>query len=168
MEKNKKCAQLGRGPVETAAKKEAFLQAYAATANISEASRIVGITYSTPYQWFKKDPKFSDAFADVREQAAQRLEDEAVSRATVGVDEPVFFQGEIVGHVNKRSDSLLMFLLKGWMPGKYRDRLSTEISGPNGGPIQSIDLGKLSDSELDVFTKICQKAMAPDKKEDDD
>jgi hypothetical protein len=41
------------------------------------------------------------------------LEDEAIRRAVLGVQEPIYQKGELVGYVTRYSDSLLAFLLKG-------------------------------------------------------
>lgn len=56
---------------------------------------------------------------------AGALEDEAVRRAYVGVEEPLFYQGKQCGTVRKYSDTLLIFLLKGAKPAKYRERVHT-------------------------------------------
>ena len=66
------------------------------------------------------------------EQAAQRLEAEAKRRAVEGVEEPVFYQGKQCGVIKRYSDALLMFLLKGAMPDKYKERTSTELTGAGG------------------------------------
>ena len=48
------------------------------------------------------------------------------------------------------SDSLLMFLLSGRNPSRFKSRTSTEMSGPNGGPIEvtKVDTSKLTVEEL--------------------
>jgi hypothetical protein len=37
--------------------------------------------------------------------------------------------------VREYSDTLLIFLLKGARPQKYRDNVRQEVSGPNGAPL---------------------------------
>ena len=69
---------------------------------------------------------------------ADMLEDEAVRRAKDGVERPVYQGGKLVGHVQEYSDTLLIFLLKGARPEKYRDRVQRELSGPGGQTIQLI------------------------------
>ena len=64
------------------------------------------------------------------------LEAEARRRAAIGVDEPVFYKGKVVGHIRKYSDNLLMFLLKAHWPEKFRDNYGVEHSGPSGGPVK--------------------------------
>ena len=53
--------------------------------------------------------------------ATDTLEMEARRRASLGVEEPVYYQGQVVGYVRKYSDVLLMFLLKAQRPEKFRD-----------------------------------------------
>ena len=44
-------------------------------------------------------------------------------RAIDGFEEPVFYQGAVVGAVRKYSDRMLELLLKGHAPEKYKDRV---------------------------------------------
>ncbi len=59
------------------------------------------------------------------------LEAEARRRAVEGVRKPVYCRGEIVGTVKEYSDTLLIFLMKGARPEKYRDNVRVERTGPN-------------------------------------
>ena len=70
-----------------------------------------------------------------REEAADTLEAEARRRAIEGVEEPVFHKGQRVGTVRKYSDLLLIFLLKGVRPQKFRDNYQRAGTGaPDGTP----------------------------------
>src|SRR5690606_18484748 len=87
------------------------------------------------YRLRKEDPDFAAAWDEAMEQASDALEVEARRRAIEGWDEPVFYQGMETGMVRKFSDTLLIFLLKGARPEKYRDRIDhttkgKEIPGP--------------------------------------
>ena len=77
---------------------------------------------------------FRAAWDEALEEARELLEAEARRRASIGVDEPVFYKGKVVGHIRKYSDNLLMFLLKAHWPEKFRD--AVEYSGPSGGPVK--------------------------------
>ena len=116
-------------------KKRAFLAALAHTGNITEAADIAHISRSAHYQWLEADPVYAAASKDAMEQAAQRLEAEARRRAVDGVEEPVFYQGKQCGVIKRYSDALLMFLLKGAKPDKYKERTSTELTGAGGKPL---------------------------------
>jgi hypothetical protein len=107
-------------------KKEArFLSELAAGNSITAACRAIGIGRPAAYQW-RKDPTFAKRWEDALEAGADLLEDELKRRAVDGVEEPVFYQGKIVGHVHKYSDNLLMFRLKALRPNKYRDVVRVE------------------------------------------
>ena len=99
------------------------------------ACNAVAISRQALYAHKKKNPDFAEEWSSAIDAGSDKLEDEALRRAHDGVDEPVFYQGEIVGHVRKYSDTLLMFLLKGRRPQKYRDHLRAEVTGKDGEPI---------------------------------
>lgn len=63
------------------------------------------------------------------------LEDEAVRRANEGIRKAVRYKGKIVGYDTEFSDSLLIFMLKGGKPEKYKDRASFEHTGKDGRPL---------------------------------
>jgi hypothetical protein len=83
----------------------------------------------THYLWMHTDPAYAEAFEASRDEAAQVLEDEAVRRAQQGVEEPVYQGGKLVGTVQRYSDTLLIFLLNGARPDKYKQRSSVEVTG---------------------------------------
>lgn len=138
--------------MELVSKKPAFLAAFRATASITKAARAAKIDRHLHYDWLEDYPEYAAAFERAKEDAAQTLEDEAVRRAHAGTEEPVIYQGalcyewvEVIDKetgevltrkrkskpltVRKFSDPLLMFLLKGFRPDKYRDNSKVEISG---------------------------------------
>lgn len=130
---NAKAKAIAQGHTRPQLKKRAFLKAYAATGNISDAASQTGIDRGTHYKWLKDDAEYGQAFENAKEQAVDILELEARRRAATGWLEPVFWQGEIVGRVRKFSDILLIFLLKGARPGKYRENV--RLSGDEDQPL---------------------------------
>src|SRR5579862_6675500 len=92
-------------------KKEALLAAYSRLGSITAAAKAAKIDRSTHYEWHKSDEAYRKAFAEAREQAGDALEDEAARRA---------FDG---------SDTLLIFLLKGLKPEKFRERSEVKMPG---------------------------------------
>ncbi len=124
----------------TPEKEIAFLAALASTGSVTKACAAAGLeSRNTVYEWRKTDPDFAKRWEEARAIGMEALEDEAIRRAHDGVDEPVFHQGVAVGTVRKYSDTLLIFLLKGAKPDVYRDRVSTELTGKDGGPVQVDD-----------------------------
>jgi len=100
-----------------------FLQVLAECANVREAARRIRRSPTTCYAYRKRDPAFADAWdATMAEAMETVLEPEAIRRAVDGVERPVYLQGQQVGTVREYSDTLLIFLLKGWKPDQYKDR----------------------------------------------
>lgn len=111
----------------------AFLAAYAQTANLTKAAEATKIDRTLHYRWLAKFPKYQKAFSEAERQAGDFIEGEAVRRATEGVLEPVFYQGEKCGAVRRYSDGVMLTLLRGFKPQKYSQK--TEITGADGGPL---------------------------------
>lgn len=86
-------------------KKARMLQCYAETGSITDAAKAAGISPGTHYHWKKNDPLYLAALAEAEEAIGDRLEAIARERAMSG-----------------KSDLLLIFLLKGQKPDKYRDQ----------------------------------------------
>ena len=91
-----------------------FLKAYTVSGSVWFAASEARIGRSTHYHWMKTDQEYAKAFEEAQDECAERLEAEANKRATSGP---------------KPSDVLLMFLLKGLKPHKYRDRYDMNVSG---------------------------------------
>lgn len=125
--------------IRTPEKEIAFLAALAATCSVTRACEAAGLGRRTVYEWREADPDFAIRWEKAKQLGAEVLEDEGVRRASEGVDEPVFYQGGECGTIRKYSDTLLIFLLKGAMPEKYRDNARMELTGANGGPVQLND-----------------------------
>jgi hypothetical protein len=128
-------------------KQEAFLAAYAEVGNITHAAEIVGVERTRHYDWLRSDPEYAEAFKKADEQAIEKLEQEARRRAVTGVRRKKFTgKGEPVidpvtgeQYVEEEySDTLLIFLMKGARPEKYKDRVHNEHTGADGGPIQIV------------------------------
>ena len=92
------------------AKAQAFLAAYSKCGSITGAAKAAGVARNSHYEWLK-DEHYRAAFAEAKEQAVDALEDEAIRRAHAG------------------SDTLLIFLLKGAKPEKYRERSEVTVPG---------------------------------------
>lgn len=150
---------------ERAQAQETFLAAYAHTANVSQSAKRARISRETFYQWRDHDETFRARLGHADEDAQDVLRGETFRRAVVGVNEPLTNgQGLIyefepvlgpdgeqaldnrgkpqyrrtkIATVKKYSDTLLSAMLKARVP-EYRDqKKQLELSGPNGGPIQT-------------------------------
>lgn len=121
-------------------KREAFLVAYVESANITKACIAASINRSTFYEW-KKDSEFAKSYELAEQQAGDMLESEAARRAQEGVRRPVLYKGEVVVidgeplYEHEYSDTLLIFLLKGVKPEKYRERYDAQLTGKDGAAL---------------------------------
>jgi hypothetical protein len=102
---------------------------------VTVAAKAAGISRTEAYRQRAEEKDFADRWNDAMEQAADMMEKEAIRRAYSGVMKPVWHQGAKVGSVKEYSDTLLIFLLKGARPGKFRENHRVEVSGPGGGAI---------------------------------
>jgi len=141
------------------AKQSAFIAAYCVTASITKAAEASKVNRYAHYDWLERDPAYPARFERAKLEAGETLEAEAVRRAHEGVLEPVYYKGKPVGVMRVYSDALMQTLLKGFLPDKYRDRGSVEVSAPGGGPILLEDsrLVALNDSELETLIVLAQK-----------
>lgn len=108
---------------------KACLAALALTGQVTKAADAAGVDRHTVANLRRASESFAAAYEQAKLDAAEMLEAEAVKRANEGWDEPVFYRGEVCGTVRKYSDTLLIFLLKGALPEKYRERYDAKVSG---------------------------------------
>ena len=110
-------------------RQERFLEVLRDCGIVRRALEAVGSQRSSYYEFLKRNPDFKEKARMARQDAIELLEEECLRRAKDGVKEPVFHKGEEVATVQKYSDSLAMFLLKGGMPDKYRERSEIAHTG---------------------------------------
>lgn len=106
--------------------KSRFLAAFKLSGIIQHGCSEAGVSRATVRKWLEKDEKFRQKFLDAQEGAADVVEAELWKRAVVGEEEDVFNRhGEVIGTRRKKSDILLMFLMKGMRPQKYKERMES-------------------------------------------
>ena len=106
----------------------AFLAVYGKMGVIKRACKLAGVGRSSHYEWMEANPKYRRAFEEAQEDAADNLEAEVYRRAVKGVKKPIgWYKGVPGGMVRRYSDTLLIFLLKGARPEKYRDRYDPRL-----------------------------------------
>jgi hypothetical protein len=101
-------------------KQVAFLTAFAERGNVQGACMVSGVGRRTIYHWLECDESFAQQFDDARQTATDVLEAECHRRAVKGVPDPVFYQGKMVGQVQRYSDVLLLALLNAYRPEQFR------------------------------------------------
>lgn len=100
----------------------AFIEALMTGLSVKDATAKAGVHFTMPFKRRKKDEAFRQAWNEAADIGTRLLEQEAARRAYHGTEKPVYYKGEQVGTVREYSDILLMFLLKGRKPEKYRER----------------------------------------------
>lgn len=131
------------------------------------AAKAAGVAHGIHYEWMK-DPAYAAAFAEAEKDAINALEAELFQRVHEGTEEPVVYQGELCYQkdakgkltnkpltIRRKSDTLLIFALKGKKPEVYRDNFKGEIvhtgvMAVSKGP----DLSKLSDEQWSTVKSI--------------
>ena len=115
--------------------REKFLTVLRATCNVSEAARRCGVSRVRLYVLRKEQEDFAADWAEAEQEAADGLEAEAWRRGVEGVDKPITYQGKVTATYKEYSDRMLELLLKAHRPEKYRERVSAELTGKGGGPL---------------------------------
>lgn len=92
------------------------------------ACRTAGVSPKFVRQWMKDDAKVKEAIDEAEHCGALGLESAAIKRAVHGVEEGVYYQGELVGTETKYSDSLLTTLLKGRIKSRYGSEGGTSVN----------------------------------------
>ena len=131
-----------------------FLAAFSKTGTVSYAAEAAQVDRGRHYAWLKK-PTYSEAFEAAQVVAAETLEKEARRRAVEGIEVAVYHQGKKVGTQHKYSDVLLIFLLKGAMPERYRDRY--EITAEVAVPVPDPGREALSDADLQLLIEAAKE-----------
>ena len=122
----------GRKPVDTSWH-ERFLQILGQSCNVAMACKIAGVDRSVAYDHKRTLPEFAAKWGDAIETAVEMLEAEAWTRA------------------KKKSDLLMIFLLKAHKPDKYRERAEIDVTS-GGKPL------------LDPLAAALEKAYGKGKK----
>lgn len=104
---------------------------------VSKASRASGIPRGKLDKLRFRLEAFDELWYEVEEEVTDELEEAVLSRAIDGVPEPVYHQGVKCGTKQKYSDSLASMALQGRRPDKYKQKSTQELTGPDGGPLQS-------------------------------
>lgn len=77
--------------------KTKFLRRLGETVNVTLSCDAVGKTRSAAYKARSRSDRFAELWDEAIDEACDALEAEARRRATGGVEEPVYYKGEVVG-----------------------------------------------------------------------
>jgi hypothetical protein len=107
-----------------------FLAALHEWPDVTQACSKAGIGRSQAYRVYRTEPDFAREWDEAVREGIEAVEDEAWRRT-------------------KKSDTMLIFMLKSHKPGIYRETIRQEHTGAEGKPIEIIEarsqlLGKLA------------------------
>lgn len=100
---------------------------------------------SAVFKWLGKHPEFADQYARAREEQAETLADEIVGIADETEVRAQGEDGEVVLSLDPTAiaRNRLRVDARKWVaaklkPKKYGDKVQTELTGANGGPVQTV------------------------------
>ncbi len=147
------------------------------------AETVGGPTPQTVLEWLEDDPKLAEQYAHARTVGYQLMAEEIVNisdetHTMVEVEEKlangtvrlvnvrVPLSPDVIARNRLRVDTR-KWLLSKTLPKIYGDKVIQELTGKDGGPIQTVnqtmDLRGLSDAELEQMNALLAKAQPPAK-----
>jgi hypothetical protein len=104
-----------------------FIEVMEQSGSPTLAAKNANISRKAAYDRRDRDPEFARRWEEALQAGYDVVELALRQRAVEGYEEPVFHGGQQVGVVRRFSDSNGQFLLRGYRPERFRDRL--EVSG---------------------------------------
>lgn len=112
-----------------------FLEEIAKAKTFTEACQIAKVPDRTMRRWVTEDPRRNEAFEVALERANDVIRGEIHRRGVEGWDEPVFYKGEVCGHVRKFSDRMLELRAMARMQ-EFRSNPKVIIQGDPANPVK--------------------------------
>lgn len=139
--------------------KKALVEAMRANfGNVSKSCEAVGVCRKTYYDYFNSDSEFHDEVEAI-DEANLDFAESKLRELINGVTMSAGFGDEAIVYKTAPNVTATIFYLK--TKGKKRGYIErTELTGKDGGAIetkQTVDLSKLSNSELIEFKKLLAK-----------
>lgn len=108
-----------------------FLNHLAETGRFCESAAAAGTSYETVRRHRKENKLFAEACDEALSVYRDLLAAEIDRRGRLGWDEPVYFQGRVVGSVRKYDSNLLLAQAKAHLP-EYREKSTVDINAKVG------------------------------------
>ena len=110
-----------------------FLKTLAMSFNWTDALKAAHVCYNTVRAHERNDPEFAAQLREAEQEGAELLHSVCWKSAMEGNVEPVYFQGQIVGHIRKYDSRMQIELLRAHMPHLFKTPGSHApvISGDN-------------------------------------
>ena len=139
-------------------RQERYLAVLQATGEPILARKEVGVHRDTVRQRRHKDDAFRHAEEEALRVYRAGLATEVHRRGYLGVEEPIYYKGEVVGVVLKYSDRLAELHIKRHCPA-YRDKLQVDQKTELQGAVTISDIRKLSRESRDDLRRILEREM---------
>lgn len=110
--------------------------------------RDLGVNRRTVNLWRKEDASIDEQIQDARDDGYDYLAKECLDIADNTEEGEVIVEkggkqevqrGDMLGHRKLKIDTRLKLLAK-WDPKRYGDKQQLEHTGPNGGPVQAVNM----------------------------
>ena len=152
-------------------RQQIFLKVYAECGNLTQAARGAQVDVSVHYKWLDEE-EYREGFNRAHDTALDLLAAEARHRAVEGDEEPAVYQGSLCYErlpngkkkqivFKRKSDNLLMFLLKAGRPELYRDTWKGEIKH-SGAISKGPDLSNLTNEQLQQLETLFRISGGPE------
>ena len=131
---------------------EKIVQAIRAGNYAEIACRAAGISPSTYYRWIERGEQERDGISGEFTEAVRLAEAESEVHAVA-----------LLRRAMPDDWRAALAYLERRHPGRWRQHKTSELTGPNGGPIQTehpVDLSQLSDEELKLLQDIYARASS--------
>ena len=102
-------------------RQQAFLDAYRELGFVHGAALQASVSRELHYNALRLSKPYREAFQEIEQILALRLEEEARRVALQGNPEPIYYGRKIVGYRARPSEKLLIFLLQANNPEKFLD-----------------------------------------------
>lgn len=136
-----------------AAKADAILEAMREGKSLRKAAKAHAVTPSVFLRWVEEDPDLEEQYVRAR---ARMLDVQAEELEVIGEQAARAKSATKVAGLRLQSDNRKWLLAK-LAPKKYGERQTTELTGPDGGPIQTettLDISNLPDEQLRALAGI--------------
>lgn len=138
----------------TPRKRQGFLEAVARQATMEEAARGIGMSMTSVRNLRARDPVFDADCEAALAVIRPSLVEAAYQRAVVGVEEPVFQGGKLVGVKRRYSDSVLKLMIeRGIDPAKPSDQVFNKTAIPGLKHLSQEEILESLDRKLTAMEK---------------
>ncbi|MDB5571074.1 MAG: hypothetical protein JWN21_2157 [Sphingomonas bacterium] len=145
----------------TPRRRQHFLEAVARQATMEVAARGVGMSMTSVRNLRARDPVFDADCAAALAVVRPTLVEAAYQRAVVGVEEPVFQGGKLVGVKRKYSDSVLKLMLeRGIDPTKPSEQVFKSKALPGYTPVPDAELLRVLEKKIVAMEKMVARNQA--------